>query len=175
MVAGVMFVLLSVTHLAALPWYAAYRSPVNRPDDLVRLCGDRNVTVVCYPRSCDSAAYFLARDDLREYRSKDIEELRELVRDRPRTVILCTHRHALRGLQQLLPPDRPVVESVHHNLGPIPGVPKGIMRGLAKLMGETALGLCDVAVVEPRPTNLPIPPARDGLDRDPFEAEEEEP
>jgi hypothetical protein len=47
------------------------------------------------------------------------------------------------------------------------------MSVLAKLMGETALGLCDVAVVEPRETNLPIPPAYDGIDPDPFEIEEE--
>jgi hypothetical protein len=171
--AGGTFALLAVTHLLALPWYAAYRSPLSRPADLVRLCGDRNVTVVCYPRNCDSVAFFLGRDDLRAYRSKDIEDLRKLVRENPRTVILCTHRHALRGLKQLLPPDTPVLESVHHGLGPIPGVPKGPMRVLAKLMGETALGLCDVAVVEPRPTDQPIPPAYSGGDPDPFEEADE--
>jgi hypothetical protein len=171
--AGGTFALLAVTHLLALPWYAAYRSPLSKPADLVRLCGDRNVTVVCYPRNCDSVAFFLGRDDLRAYRSKDIEDLRKLVREKPRTVILCTHRHALRGLKQLLPPDTPVLESVHHGLGPIPGVPRGPMRVLAKLMGETALGLCDVAVVEPRPTDQPIPPAYGGGDPDPFEEADE--
>jgi 4-amino-4-deoxy-L-arabinose transferase-like glycosyltransferase len=174
-VAGGTFALLAVSHLVVLPWYASYRSPVTRPADLVRLCADRGVTVVCYPRNCDSVAFFLGRDDLRAYRSKDIEDLRKLVRERPRTVILCTHRHALRGLRQLLPPDTPVLESVHHGLGPIPGVPRGLMRVLVKLMGETALGLCDVAVVEPRPTDRPIPPAYDGVDPDPFEMEEDMP
>jgi 4-amino-4-deoxy-L-arabinose transferase-like glycosyltransferase len=172
-VTGVTYVSLAVTNVVAMPWYATYRSPVARPTDLVRLCSDKNVTVVCYPRNCDSVAFFLGRDDLRAYRSKDIEDLRKLVRERPRTVILCTHRHALRGLKQLLPPDTPILESVHHGLGPIPGVPKPLMRGLVKVMGETALGLCDVAVVEPRPTDKPIPPAYDGVDPDPFEMEEE--
>jgi 4-amino-4-deoxy-L-arabinose transferase-like glycosyltransferase len=171
--AGSTLALLAVADLVALPWYATYRSPVVRPADLVRLCGDRSVTVVCYPRSCDSVAFFLGREDLRAYRSKDIEDLRKLVRERPRTVILCTHRHALRGLKQLLPPDTPILESVHHGLGAIPGVPKPLMRVLVKLMGETALGLCDVAVVEPRPTDQPIPPAYDGVDPDPFELEDE--
>jgi 4-amino-4-deoxy-L-arabinose transferase-like glycosyltransferase len=171
--AGGTFAVLVVTHLAVLPWYANYRSPLTRTSDLERLCQDRNVTVVCYPRNCDSVAFFLGRDDLRAYRSKDIDDLRKLVRERPRTVILCTHRHALRGLKQLLPPDTPILESVHHGLGPIPGIPKGPMRVLAKLMGETALGLCDVAVVEPRPTDRPIPPAWDGVDPEPFELEED--
>jgi 4-amino-4-deoxy-L-arabinose transferase-like glycosyltransferase len=171
--AGCTFALSVVGHLLVLPWYANYRSPIARPADLVRLCDDRNVTVVCYPRNCDSVAFYLGRDDLHAYRSKDIEDLRKLVRERPRTVILCTHRHALLGLAQLLPPDTPILESVHHGLGAIPGVPKGLMRVLATLMGETALGLCDVAVVEPRPTNLPIPPACSAVDRDPFEMEED--
>jgi 4-amino-4-deoxy-L-arabinose transferase-like glycosyltransferase len=171
-VAGTTFALLMVTHLLVLPWYASYRSPVGKNADLVRLCADPNVSVVCYPRNCDSVAFFLGRDDLRAYRSKDIEDLRALVRSQPRTIILCTHRHALRGLKQLLPPDTPIIESVHHGLGSIPGVPKSAMRVLVKLMGETALGLCDVAVVEPRPTLLPIPPAYDGIDPDPFDMEE---
>jgi 4-amino-4-deoxy-L-arabinose transferase-like glycosyltransferase len=171
--AGCTFAVTAVTHLVVFPWYATYRSPVGRSADLVRLCSDRNVTVVCYPRNCDSVAFFLDRDDLRAYRSKDIEDLRRLVRERPRTVILCTHRHALRGLKQLLPLDTPILESVHHGLGPIPGVPKGLMRVLAKLMGETALGLCDVAVVEPRPLWMLIPPPRDEVDLEPFEMEED--
>jgi hypothetical protein len=172
-VTGVTYVSLAVANVAIMPWYANYRSPVARPADLVRMCSDKNVTVVCYPRNCDSVAFFLGRDDLRAYRSKDIEDLRKLVREQPRTIILCTHRHALRGLKQLLPPDTPILESVHHGLGPIPGVPKPLMRGLVKVMGETALGLCDVAVIEPRPTDKPIPPAYDGVDPDPFEMEED--
>jgi hypothetical protein len=43
-----------------------------------------------------------------------------------------------------------VVDEVRMGLGDIPGVPKWLMRPLARLMGETALGLGDLAVVEPR-------------------------
>jgi hypothetical protein len=94
-------------------------------------------------------AFFLGRDDLRNYRSKDIEELRALVRLRPRTVILCTHRHTLKGLHELLPPDVRIVEEASFSLADLPGVPPRLMKLLVRLMGETALGLCDIAVVEP--------------------------
>jgi 4-amino-4-deoxy-L-arabinose transferase-like glycosyltransferase len=150
--AGVTFFLLAGAHHLVLPWYAEYRSPMGRPDEVVRLCADPGVPVVCYPRNCDSVAFYLGRDDLRNYRSKEIEELRTLVRQQPRTVILCTHRHSLRGLRELLPPEVCVVDTVHLGLTDIPGVPERVMKVLGVLMGETALGLCDVAVVEPRST-----------------------
>jgi hypothetical protein len=105
---------------------------------------------VCYPRPCNSVAFYLNRDDMVNYRSKEIEELRALVRAQPRTVILCTHRHSLEGLRQLLPPEVHVVDSVRIGLTDIPGVPARWMKPLAKLLGETALGLCDIAVVERR-------------------------
>jgi 4-amino-4-deoxy-L-arabinose transferase-like glycosyltransferase len=157
--AATFFVLLALGHHLVLPWYAAYRSPVGRPDAVARLCGDRDTTVVCYPRSCDSVAFHLHRDDLHCYRSRSIEELRALVRSRPRTVILCTHRHSLQGLHELLPPDVCIVEEVRLGLADLPGVPPRLMKQLARLMGETALGLCDIAVVEPRPDSVPVPPA----------------
>src|SRR5205823_1515500 len=127
-VAGATFVFLLGLHYIALPWYAAYRSPMSRPAEVLALCDDRQVPVVCYPRNCDSVAFYLGRDDLRTYRSKDIEELRTLVRTQPRTVILCTHRHSLRALKELLPPEVEVVERVRMGLGDIPGVPKWVMR-----------------------------------------------
>jgi hypothetical protein len=148
-VAASAFVVLGLFHHLGCPWYAAYRSPVSRPDDVCRLCEDKATPVVCYPRNCDSVAFFLGRDDLRSYRSKSIEELRALVRLQPRTVILCTHRHSLQGLRQLLPPDVHIVEEARFGLQDIPGVPPRLMKVLAQLMGETALGLCDIAVVEP--------------------------
>ena len=142
------FLLLGLTHHVWLPWYAGYRSPMNRPDPVRRLCTDPETPVVCYPRNCDSIAFYLGRGDLRNYRSQDIEALRQLVRTQPRTVILCTHRHSLRGLKQLLPPEVRIVEEVHLGLRPIPGVPERLMDPLVALMGETAHGLCDLAVVE---------------------------
>ena len=142
------FVVLALAHHVATPWYAAYRSPVGRPAEVCRLCGDKSTTVVCYSRNCDSAAFYLGRDDLHTFRSKEIDALRTFVRLRRRTVILCTHRHSLLGLHQLLPPDVRIVEEVHYGLDNIRGVPPRLMKLLVRLMGETALGLCDIAVVE---------------------------
>ena len=39
--------------------------------EVERLCRDSNTPVVCYPRNCDSVAFYLKRDDLRSYRSKE--------------------------------------------------------------------------------------------------------
>ncbi|MFO0879291.1 MAG: glycosyltransferase family 39 protein [Gemmataceae bacterium] len=140
--------LMLFANYVALPWYARYRSPMSRPEDVLALCADRSLPVVCYPRNCDSIAFYLGRSDLRSYRSKDIEELRTLVRMQPRTVILCTHRHSLQGLKQLLPPEVRIVQERRMGLGDIPGVPPALMKPLARLMGETALGLADLAVIE---------------------------
>jgi 4-amino-4-deoxy-L-arabinose transferase-like glycosyltransferase len=150
-IVGLAFGLLLLLHHAALPWYAEYRSPMRRGEEVRRYCADLEEPVVCYPRNCDSVAFALGRSDLNVFRSKEIEELRTFVRTRPRTVLLCTHRHALRGLKQLLPPEVKVVEETHFGLSSIPGVPKRWMGVLARLMGETALGLCDVAVVTAPP------------------------
>ncbi len=151
LVGTICFGLLAAAHYLALPWYARYRSPVGRPAEVVRLCADPATPVVCYPRNCDSVSFYLRRDDLRNYRSKDIEDLRAFVRAHPRTVILCTHRHSLRGLHELLPPEMHISDEAHFGLEDIPGLPRSLMRPLALLMGETALGLCDLAVVERRP------------------------
>ncbi len=146
--AGTSFAVMLLVHYLAVPWYAGYRSPMSRPEEVLQLCADRDASVVCYPRNCDSIAFYLGRDDLRTFRSKDIEELRTLVRIQPRTVILCTHRHSLDGLKQLLPPEVRIVREVRMGLNPIRGVPRWLMKPLIGLMGETALGLSDLAVVE---------------------------
>jgi 4-amino-4-deoxy-L-arabinose transferase-like glycosyltransferase len=142
------FALLFALHHVALPWYAEHRSPVRRFDVLQQHCGDPRASVVCYPRPCNAVAFYLGRSDLHSYRSKDIEELRTLVRSQPRTVILCTHRHSLAGLRQLLPPEVRVVETHHFGLPDIPGVPARLEPRIKHLLGGTALGLSDLAVVE---------------------------
>jgi hypothetical protein len=139
---------LALTHYVAVPWYAWYRSPMSKPEGVLALCADPDATVVCYPRNCDSVAFYLGRADLKTYRSKDVEELRDAVRTRRRTVILCTHRHSLEGLKQLLPPEVRVTREERMGLADVPRVPRWLMRPLKRLMGETALGLGDVAVVE---------------------------
>lgn len=135
-------------NLVALPCYANYRSPLSRPEAVVELCSDPAASVVCYPRNCDSVAFYLGRRDLRVFRSKDIEELRTLVRVQPRTVILCTHRSSLAGLKQLLPPEVVITREVRLGLRDLSGVPPWLMKPLRKIMGETALGLGDICVVE---------------------------
>src|SRR5262249_42633705 len=108
-IAVAMFLFLAGVHHVGLPWFAGYRSPLRVEAELRRLCADPNVPVVCYPRSCDWGAFSLGRSDVRSYRNKDIEDLRDLVRSNPRTVILCTHRHSRQALGELLPPEiRPV-------------------------------------------------------------------
>jgi 4-amino-4-deoxy-L-arabinose transferase-like glycosyltransferase len=146
--AAASFVVLMFLHYLVLPWYAWYRSPMSRPAEVLHLCADRGTPLVCYPRNCDSVAFYLGRSDLKTYRSKEIEELRYVVRTQPRTVILCTHRHSLEGLKQLLPPEVRITHEVRMGLADMPGVPGWLMRPLRKLMGETALGLSDLAVVE---------------------------
>jgi 4-amino-4-deoxy-L-arabinose transferase-like glycosyltransferase len=86
-----------------MPAYARFHSPLSEPENVRAYCCDRNVPVVCYPRNCDSVAFFLARDDLRSYRSKQTPALVEFLQQQPRTVIVFTHRHSLDGLRQVLP------------------------------------------------------------------------
>jgi hypothetical protein len=138
---------LALVHYVALPWYANYRSPMAQAALVRELCEDAP-SVVCYPRGCDSVAFALGRSDLTVYRSKEIEDLRTLVRKQPRTVILCTHRSSLTGLKQLLPPEVRIVREERFGLRDIPGVPASLMKPLRKLMGETALGLGDICIVE---------------------------
>ncbi len=149
-VAGLMALLLCGFHVGLLPWYAAYRSPLRQDGEVARLCGDRHVPLVCYPRDCNAVAFHLDRCDVRSYRSKNIEDLRDLVRRQPRVVVLCTHRNSFEGLEQLLPPEVKVVEHVYCGLPDIAGVPRRWMKPLKKWLGQTVLGLGDIAVVQPR-------------------------
>jgi hypothetical protein len=154
------FLLLAGFHHVVAPWYAACRSPMNRPEEVRRLCGDRSAPVACYPRECDSVAFYLGRDDLHAYRSKEIEDLRTLVRRNARTVILCTHRHSLHDLRELLPPEVQIGETVHVGLTDLLWAPASMQKDVAVLMGQTALGLSDLAVVEnPNPNPNYAPPA----------------
>jgi 4-amino-4-deoxy-L-arabinose transferase-like glycosyltransferase len=137
--------LLLLTNTIALPWYAQLRSPMGAPEAELRTqCADPNTAVCCYPRSCDSAAFYLGRDDLRPTRSKFVHELIADLLSRDRTVILFTHNHSLAALKFALPPDLQITREVTFRR-PIPGP-----AFLTTLVGETPLGLCDVAVVERR-------------------------
>lgn len=127
-------VLLGAGHSVAIPWYAHHHSPWSHPQDVQRLCADAQAPIICYPRNCDSVAFYLGRDDLLSYRSKQTPALIAFLQDHPRSVILFTHRHSLDALRQVLPPDLHL-----HDETPLCGSAK---RGVE--------GLCYMAVVERR-------------------------
>ena len=133
--------LLATLHHAVLPWYAAQRSPFGRPELLAEYLADPATPVVCYPRNCDSVAFYAGRADLRNVRSKHTFMLVADLQSRPRTVVLFTHRHSLEALRNTLPPDLRLTRttSLHRTFG---------VGLLDKLAGETPWGLCDAAIVE---------------------------
>jgi 4-amino-4-deoxy-L-arabinose transferase-like glycosyltransferase len=149
-VAGVSFGLLVAGHFVVMPWYARYRSPVARFEELAQYCGDPAQPVICFPRNCESVGFYFERDDLRGIRSHDIEYLRSALRQNPRTVVLCTHRHSLAALREALPPEVQIVNETHFGLVNATWLPPWLDAKLAHLLGDTALGLCDAAVVERR-------------------------
>jgi len=148
--AGAGLVMQLIGHFVLVPWYAEYRSPVSQWAALAEHCGDRQTPVVCYPRMCHSVAFYLAREEVTWYRSKEIDKLREALRENPKTVLLLSHRHSLTALGLVLPPEFEIRPTVHFGLPPVPGVPPAWGRSLARSLGETALGLADLAVVQPR-------------------------
>ena len=60
-------------------------------------------------------------------------------------------------LRQFLPPQVCLVEEHHFGLPHLPGLPDSMTQQLAGWLGETALGLCDLAVIEWRWPE-PLPP-----------------
>jgi 4-amino-4-deoxy-L-arabinose transferase-like glycosyltransferase len=136
------FALVAFAHYVGVPWYAEQRSPVGRPGLVERYCADPETAVVCYPRTCDSVAFYTGRDDLRNVRSKQVNSLVQDLLARPRTVVLFTHRHSLEALKFALPPElrvRDVTSLRQQGAG---------ARWLDLLSGDTPWGLCDVAVIE---------------------------
>jgi hypothetical protein len=99
---GLSLLVLGTGHYLAVPWYARFHSPMSQAAEVERLCGDADTPVVCYPRNCDSVAFYLKRDDLRSYRSKETHLLVGFLQNQPRTVVLFSHRHSLKGLEQAL-------------------------------------------------------------------------
>jgi 4-amino-4-deoxy-L-arabinose transferase-like glycosyltransferase len=142
------FVVMCVGHNLVVPWYAWYRSPMGRAAVVARYCSDRDLPVICYPRNCDSVSFYLGRDDLRTFRSKQIDALRTALQEQPRTVLLFTHRHSLGAFRQFLPPELHLVDETHFGLIRLPGVPDWLAQKITVWTGETPLDLCDVAVVE---------------------------
>ena len=147
-VAVAAFALLAGFHHLAVPWYAAYRSPMHRPGKRCAAVPRRSVgtgrllSAIAIPSPSTSAAMICTVIGV----TPSINSANWCAK--PRHLILCTHRHSREQLHQLLPPEVRIVEEVHVGLEELPGVPASLRKGLAALMGETALGLSDLAVVE---------------------------
>ena len=139
---GAMACLLVFANYRAVPWYAEQRSPAADREMIARYCGDRQATVICFPRNCDSVAFYMNRDDLRNVRSKQSQTLVEDLMNRPRTVVLFTHRHSLETLREVLPPQLRITE--------VTTLRKHLRTDSIadRLSGDSAQGLCDVAVIE---------------------------
>jgi 4-amino-4-deoxy-L-arabinose transferase-like glycosyltransferase len=129
-------------HHYGLPWYAKERSPFGRPELVERFVDDPGTKVVCFPRNCDSLAFYADRADMRNVRTKDVNQMFVDCHHRPRTVILFTHRESFAGFKQTLPPSLGIVETVSLRR-------KHGHALLDRLFGSTPWGLCDVAVVVP--------------------------
>jgi 4-amino-4-deoxy-L-arabinose transferase-like glycosyltransferase len=136
-----------IANYLVVPWYAEYRSPLGQWSALAEHCGDPATPVICYPRMCHSVAFYLGREDLRWFRSKEVDKLRAALRENPRTVLLLAHRHSLGAVKQALPAELAIRHEAHFGLPPVPGVHGKWGRDLAKTLGDTALGLADLAVV----------------------------
>jgi hypothetical protein len=140
---GVMATLVLVLHHFAMPWYARERSPYGRPELVERFVDNPDTTVLCFPRNCDSLAFYKDRSDMHNVRTRDINQMFVDCHHRPKTVILFTHYDSLEGLKQILPASLEITETVTLKR-------KNESAILDKLFGSTPWGLCDVAVVVPR-------------------------
>jgi len=149
------FAFLLTMHHALLPWYAEFRSPYGQESAVARLAGDPATPVVCYPRTCDSLAFYLGRADFLNYRSKETPELVQFLRAQPRTVVLFTHRHSLNSLRLHLPPDELTVTDET----PLYDSARAGLEGFKYLLSKSPLGdgsrdskagLCYLAVIQRR-------------------------
>jgi hypothetical protein len=141
---GVAASLVLFLHHYFIPWYARERSPYGRPELVERFVDNPDTTVLCFPRNCDSLAYYKGRSDMKSIHTREVNQMFVDCHSRPRTVILFTHAESLEGMRQILPPSLEIVEAVtlkRKNTNPL----------LDKLFGSTPWGLCDVAVVVPKP------------------------
>jgi hypothetical protein len=139
-------------HYLVVPWYASYRSPLPHWDEVARACGEADTPLLCYPRHAHAVAFYLGREDMPSFRSKEVHRLCAKLKEHPRAVVLLTHRHSLRGLRQALPPELKVVRATRFALAPPSWLPRAYRSAFVRLLGETALGMCDLAVIERRDT-----------------------
>ena len=125
---GAAAALVLFAHHFAMPWYAKERSPFGRPELVERFVEDPETAVVCFPRNCDSLAFYTDRSDLRNVRTKDVNQLFVDCHHRPRTVILFTHRESFAGFKRTLPPSLAIVESATLRRGYGNATPRPALR-----------------------------------------------
>jgi hypothetical protein len=116
---------------------------MGRPEVVEQFVDDPDTFVVTYPRNCDSVAFYTGRSDLKQVRTKDVNQMIVDSHFRPRTVVLFTHNHSFAAFREALPPSLRVAEAVSL---------KRRESGLAvvdRLLGKSPWGLCDIAVLEP--------------------------
>jgi 4-amino-4-deoxy-L-arabinose transferase-like glycosyltransferase len=140
--AGLGLITTAQLHYRWIPWYAKVRSPMGEAERVAKYCADPTQPILCFPRSCDSVAFYLKRDDLRAARSKDSREVIAMLEENPRTVVLFTHRHSLEAMRFVLPPHLKVTKFESFRREKQHGA---LFDALAT---ETPWGLCDLAVVE---------------------------
>jgi 4-amino-4-deoxy-L-arabinose transferase-like glycosyltransferase len=145
---------LALIHYVGLPWYAKERSPMGRPEIVLKYLNDPDATVVTYPRNVDSVAFYTGRRDLTPVRSKDANRLIRESHLRPRTVILFTHDHSLEGFKETL---RGAVNCRVRVTESADLRKKDGPKWVRDLLGGGPWGLCDIAVVEPPATTEPNP------------------
>ncbi len=98
------------THYVWLPAQAYDRSPLNTHPRVVALCQDHTISLVGFPRSIDSMAFYMQRDDIPHFRSKYIPKLLEHLKGQQKTVVLFGHHHSMKQLEDLLPRNLMMVE-----------------------------------------------------------------
>lgn len=146
--AGLAFLLMMTNHHVGLPWFARQRGAMGRPREIVRYFQDQSVPVVCFPRGCDSVAFYTQRDDFRSFRGKETLALIQELQSRPRTLLLFTHRHSLDGLRAFLPPHLCLADVTTLKRQSRLSKQVAWLAPLERLLGDTPLGLSHVAVVE---------------------------
>jgi 4-amino-4-deoxy-L-arabinose transferase-like glycosyltransferase len=107
-----MLLVLGLLHFAAVPFYAWFHSPMSEEQLVRRYCGNPGVPVVCYPRGCDSVAFYLGRNDFKSYRSKETADMLAYLENHERVAVLFTHRHSPDFLRTVLPPQLTLGELV---------------------------------------------------------------
>jgi 4-amino-4-deoxy-L-arabinose transferase-like glycosyltransferase len=132
--AATFLVLLGGVHLL-LPGYARKFSLRGELKGQAELCNDPEVPVVCYPHRWDSVSFYLRRNDVRVFSSRQRDELMALLRREPGTLLVVKSDDSLKtvlrdlpALLEFVPQGRTGTVTVGL-VRPRPGVPETILAG----------------------------------------------